>query len=710
MRAWWRSAGMKPRQDAAVDDVRRAQRAYAALSDDDLNEALGGATALEEVVAGTAVLASRVLGLELFDVQLQAALALADGKIVEMQTGEGKTMAAVPAIAWFARSGLGVHVLTANDYLARRDAAWMGGIYHRLGLSVGVVQQDMTGAERRAAYGCDLTYGTANEVGFDYLRDQLALETGDRVLRPFATAVLDEADSALIDEARIPLVIAGGTADVSDHALRADAAVRRLRPADRSVDDSGRNVALTPSGLAAVEQMLGCDLYATRQPQEGVASTERAGLMMAAVHEALHAHTLLHRDIDYVVHEGQVLSVDEFKGRIARDRRWPGGLQTALECKEGVARKIQGRVLGSVTVENLISLYPTVCGMSGTAATQARDFREMYGLEVAVIPTHRPMIRIDHPDEVFETRAAKAAAIIGEIRATHASGRPVLVGTASVQESELLSSELRDIPHSVLNARNEEAEAAIIARAGERGAVTISTNMAGRGVDIKLGEGVAALGGLHIVGTTRYESRRVDHQLRGRAGRQGDPGSSRFFVSREDPLMVKFGSECALPDQAQRIAEGQNLDVRLLLRKYETIIEAQRRIIGARRLGVLAGEESCGSELGRLVMLQTIDELWSDYLTAVNDLRADSVWISLGAANPFSNYIVQVHRMFEDFQGTIEGEWRARLEQAQLTGVDPRQRGATWTYLTTDEPFGNLTERIMHGLRRMIGRSRSGLT
>jgi preprotein translocase subunit SecA len=699
MRAWWRSASMKPRQNAAVDDVRRAQKAFAVLSDDDLDNALKEAITLEEVVAGTAVLASRVLGLELFDVQVQAALALADGKIVEMQTGEGKTVAAVPAIAWFARSGLGVHVLTANDYLARRDAAWMGGIYRRLGLSVGVVQQNMAGAERRAAYGCDVTYGTANEVGFDYLRDQLALESRDRVLRPFATAVLDEADSALIDEARIPLVIAGGTADAGDHALRADQAVRRLRPGDRSTDESGRNVALTPPGLATVERLLGCDLYA-----------KDAGPLMAAVQESLHAHTLLHRDIDYVVHEGQVLSVDEFKGRIARDRRWPGGLQTALECKEGVARKVQGRVFGSVTVENLIALYPTVCGMSGTAATQARDFREMYDLEVAVIPTHRPMIRIDHPDEVFDTRAAKAAAIIGEIRATHASGRPVLVGTASVRESELLSSDLRDIPHSVLNARNEEAEAAIIARAGARGAVTISTNMAGRGVDIKLGEGVAALGGLHIVGTTRYESRRVDHQLRGRAGRQGDPGSSRFFVSREDPLMVKFGGECASPDQAQRIAEGQNLDIRLLLRKYERIIEAQRQIVGARRTRVLSGEEPCGSELGRLVMLSTIDDLWSDYLTAVSDLRADSVWVSLGAGNPFANYIVQVHRMFEDLQRTIAEEWPARLAQAELTGVDPRQRGATWTYLTTDQPFGHLTERIMKGLRRMIRHARSGRT
>lgn len=697
MRAWWRSVGMKPRPMAAVDDVRREQRRLAAVPDGELDEAVKQETTLAGVVAATAVLASRELGFELFDVQVQAALALADGQIVEMQTGEGKTVAAVPAIAWFARGGLGVHVLTANDYLARRDAAWMGGIYRRLGLSVGVVQQHMASAERRSAYQCDITYGTANEVGFDYLRDQLALDPSERVLRPFATAVLDEADSALIDEARIPLVIAGGGGDVGDFAYAADQAVRRLRPGGWSIDDTGRNVALTPYGLSAVQRVLGCDLYAVG-----------AGGMLAAVHEALHAHTLLQRDIDYVVHDGQVLSVDEFKGRIVRDRRWPGGLQTALECKEGVARKVQGRVLGSITVENLIALYPTVCGMSGTAATQARDFREMYDLGVEVIPTHRPMIRVDHPDAVFERKAEKDDAVVAEICAMHATGRPVLVGTASVQESESLSRRLDGIPHAVLNARHEEVEAAIIARAGERGAVTISTNMAGRGVDIKLGDGVAALGGLHVIGTTRYDSRRIDHQLRGRAGRQGDPGSSRFFISNEDPLMVKFGGECATPDQAQRMAEGQNLDIRLLLRKYETIVEAQRRLIGERRHAVLTGAVPCGSDLGRVVMLQTIDELWSDYLTAVNDLRADSVWISLGAANPFANYIVQVHAMFKQFQRTIDEEWPARLEQAQIQGVDPRQRGATWTYLTTDEPFGHLTERIMRGLRQMVRRARSG--
>ncbi len=690
MRAWWRSAGVTAPSAASVEEVRRAQRAYAALTDEQLESAAQPVT-LPALVALTAVIASRVLGFDLFDVQIQAALALADGKVVEMQTGEGKTLAAVPAIAWFARQGQGVHVLTANDYLARRDAAWMGGIYRRLGLSVGVVQQPMSNAERRLAYHCDITYGTANEVGFDYLRDQVALHPGDRVLRPFAVAVIDEADSALIDEARIPLVIAGGAGSGGDVAAQADRAVRRLTPFDRSIDEGGRNVALTGSGLAAVERQLGCDLYATGN-----------GAMMAAVHEALHAHTLLHRDVDYVVHEGQVLSVDEFKGRIVRDRRWPGGLQTALECKEGVARKVQGRVLGSITVEHLVALYPAVCGMTGTAATQARDFSEMYDLEVQVIPTHRPPARIDHPDAVFDTIAEKEAAVVAEIRAVHASGRPVLIGTASVQESESLSRQLHGIDHRVLNARNEEAEAAIIARAGEHGAVTISTNMAGRGVDIGLGPGVAALGGLHVIGTSRYESRRIDHQLRGRAGRQGDPGSSRFFVSRQDSLLIKFGEGCAPPDQAQRIAEGQNLDIRLLLRKYETIVEAQRLLIGARRHEVLTSERPA---LERVVMLQTIDDLWADYLTAVSDLRADSVWISLGAANPFANYTVRIHAMFQEFEQAIDEEWPARLTAARINGTAPEERGATWTYLTTDEPFGHLTERMMKGLRRMMRRA-----
>ncbi len=696
MSSWWRSIVPERRSVASdVDEVRRLQRVYAALDDEGLRETADRAERLPEVVAATAVVASRVLGLDMFDVQLQAALALAGGTIVEMQTGEGKTLAAVPAIVWHARTRQGVHVLTANDYLARRDADWMGGIHRRLGLSVGVIQQSMTSEARHAAYRCDVTYGTANEVGFDYLRDQLALHVGDQVLRPFAAALFDEADSALIDEARIPLVIAGGDTGSDDAPALADRAVRVLSRWHYTIHEAGRNVALTPSGIEAIEGTLGCaDLFAAA-----------GNPIMAAVQDALHAHTLLRRDVDYVVHDGHVLSVDEFKGRIVRERRWPGGLQTALEWKEGVRRKVQGRVLGSITLENLVALYPTVCGMTGTAATQAQDFREMYGLEVEIIPTHRPVIRIDHPDRLFETTAGKEAAVIDDVRTEHAKGRPVLVGTSSVQESESLSRQLGDVAHCVLNARNEEAEAAIIARAGERGAVTISTSMAGRGVDIRLGPGVAELGGLHVVGTGRYDSRRIDHQLRGRAGRQGDPGSSRFFVSSEDPLMVKFASECMPPDDAQRIAEGQHLDVRLFLRKYEAVVEGQRLAIGERRRRVLTGEEVCDSELERVVTLRTIDDLWADYLAGVSDLRAGTIWTSLGASNPFATYIARIHAMFQEFEQAIAEELPVRLAQAAATGIDLRQRGATWTYLTTDEPFGPISERFMRGLRRMLSRN-----
>ncbi len=693
MCAWWRSIGESRRTAVSgVQEIRRCQRALEGLSDAEVRIAAERAAQLAPFVAAAAAAASRVLGVELFDAQLQAALALAGGRVVEMQTGEGKTLAAVPAVAWHARSRQGVHVLTANDYLARRDAAWMGDIYRRLGFSVGIIQQGMTPEARRAAYRCDVTYATANEVGFDYLRDQLALDPHDQVLRPFAAAVVDEADSALIDEARTPLVIAGGAGDVDECASRADRAVRLLQPPHYSVDEGRRNIALTASGIDTAERLLGCgNLFAT----DGVP-------MLAAVQDALHAHVLLRRDIDYVVHDGRVLSVDEFKGRIVTDRRWPGGLQTALEWKEGVARKVQGRVLGSITIENLVALYPVLCGMTGTAATQAEDFREMYGLDVEAIEPSRPVVRIDHPDRIFETQGEKEGALVEEIRGMHATGRPVLVGTSSVLESESLSRHLGDVRHSVLNARNEEAEAAIIASAGEAGAVTISTNMAGRGVDIRLGPGVAALGGLHVVGTTRHESRRIDHQLRGRAGRQGDPGSSRFFVCRADRLMTVFGGSGETPDQAQRIAEGQHLDARLFLRRYESVVEGQRLALAERRRRVLTGEEPSASDVARRITLETIDDLWSDHLAGVSDLRAGTVWTSLGAANPFATYLAAIDDMFRGLESSIAEEVSARLTRASLQGGDARQRGATWTYLTTDEPFGTVSERFMRGVQRML--------
>ena len=704
MPAWWRSWFESKRPvdgEPAVEDINRRRAEYAAASDVDLKRVAGRPDAsLADVIAVAATVASRTIGLDMFDVQIQGALTLAHGRIAEMQTGEGKTLAAVPAVIWYARSRDGVHVMTANDYLARRDAAWMRPVYEWFGLSVGVIQQGMLPAARRDAYRCDVTYATANEVGFDYLRDCLALSPDEQVHRPFTSAVVDEADSILIDEARIPLVIAGGSGTSAGHAGRADKVVRTLTPnLHFTVEPPGRNVALTPGGVERVERALN---------RRNLFETDNLPLL-TAVQDALHAHVLLRRDVDYVVQNNAVVSVDEFKGRTVHERRWPAGLQTALEVKEGVTPRQQGRVLGSITIQNLIALYPNVCGMTGTAATQAEEFREIYSLEVETIPTNRPIVRIDHPDAVFATKAEKEEAVVDEIVREHQAGRPVLVGTASVEESERLSRCLGTLPHHVLNARNEEAEAHIIAAAGARGAITISTNMAGRGVDIQLGSGVAALGGLHVIGTNRHESRRIDNQLRGRAGRQGDPGSSRFFVSYQDPLMVKFGADNPADghthDSIQRRAEGQNLDIRMFLRKYESVLEGQRLAIQERRQGILTGEVPCESERERLVTLRTIDDLWSDYLAAVAELRAGTVWISLGGGNPMGDFLIKLHAMFGELNAAIDEEIARRLVEEPASAAEWRERGATWTYLTTDEPFGSMSERAMRGLVKMVRRT-----
>ncbi len=614
-----------------------------ALSDAELKAIDWRALGLAEVIALTAVVAERVLGLKMFDVQLQGALALTAGKIAEMQTGEGKTLAAVPAVVWFAREGAGVHVMTVNDYLARRDAQWMGGIYEFLGLSVGHLQQGMEIEDRRRAYACDITYATANEIGFDLLRDGLALYPQEQVQRPFGTAVIDEADSILIDEARIPLVIAGGEAGEQPLAYQVDRITRFFhRGRHFTLDEYARNIALTDAGIRAIETSFGC----------GNLFEEQNLALLTAVQDSIHAHALLRRDVDYLVKDGAIESVDEFKGRIAENRRWPAGLHTAIEAKEGLALKIQGRILGSITLQNLISLYPMVCGMTGTAATQAEELRLVYGLEVEVIPTNRPMIRADLPDRVYARKFDKERAVLQEIRRLHASDQPVLVGTRSVEESERLSARLSDIPHQVLNARHEEQEAGMIARAGLAGAVTISTNMAGRGTDIQLGPGVAELGGLHVIGTNRHESRRIDNQLRGRAGRQGDPGRSEFFISFEDDLLVKYGAESEDIEGIQRIAEGQNLEIRRFLQKYESVIEGQRQKIQQRRQAILTGETAVSSELERLVALRTIDDQWADYLAAITDLREGVQWLSWGGRDPLHEYLTSVHSLFTSWKSS----------------------------------------------------------
>jgi preprotein translocase subunit SecA len=640
-------------------------------------------------IAASAVAAARALGQEMFDVQIQGALALARGGIAEMQTGEGKTLAAVPAVVWTARPRRGVHVMTVNDYLARRDAQWMGPVYRLLGLSVGVIQQGMPAAERQAAYACDITYSTANEIGFDFLRDQLALDPQEQVHRPFAAALLDEADSILIDEARIPLVVAGGneTDELLAHVV--DQLVRRFHAWQHyTVDPHGRNVALTDAGIRAVEHSFG---------RSNLFDDENLRLL-TAVQDALHAHALLRRDVDYLVKNGAIESVDEFKGRIAQDRRWPAGLHTALEAKEGLAAKPQGVILGSITLQNLIALYPQVCGMTGTAATQADELRKIYSVDVEIIPTNKPVIRMDHPDAVYPTKSDKERALVQHISRIHETGQPILIGTASVEESERLSRLIGAIPHQVLNARNDEAEAGIIAQAGQRGAVTVSTNMAGRGTDIRLGPGVAELGGLFVIGTNKHESRRIDNQLRGRAGRQGDPGASRFFISLQDDLMVKYGGDD--PGHVQRQVEGANLDIRQFLHKYEGVVEGQRQKLQQHRQSVLTGETPCGSESERLATLRAIDDLWSDHLARVADFRSGVQWISWGGRDPLHAYLQQVHEWFEELEAALPDEIARRLASDETCGFDPRQRSAVWTYLTTDQPFGTFTERLMKGLLR----------
>jgi preprotein translocase subunit SecA len=670
---------------------------FARLDDDQLRTRAAHAETLLEFMALAATVASRVLGQDMYDVQLRGALVLTRGRIAEMQTGEGKTLAAVPAIAWFARERLGVHVMTVNDYLARRDAAWMGDIYRFLGLTVAHVQQGMSPAERKAAYRSDITYATANEIGFDFIRDRLALALDDQVHRPFAVAVIDEADSILIDEARVPLVIAGGATADGGLAFAADQVARTLHPGEHfTIDPGAHNAALTDEGIHAVEVALAY----------GNLFEERNLRVHSAVQDALHAHALVHRDIDYLVKDGAIEMVDEFKGRIAQDRRWPAGLHTAIETKEGVASKAQGMILGQITLQNLASMYPKICGMTGTAATQSLELLKVYGLKVEKIPTNRPVVRVDHPDVVFPAKKEKEQAVLQEVRRAHAAGQPVLVGTASVAESERLSALLTDIPHEVLNARNDEREAAIVACAGARGAVTISTNMAGRGTDIRLGHGVTELGGLYVIGTNRHESRRIDNQLRGRAGRQGDPGCSRFFVSLEDDLMVKYANLNPRfrhdPLALQRLVEGQHLNTRTFLHGYEVPIEGQRNKMQAYRQSVL---ESDMPERERRITLRAIDDLWADYLAQVADYRSGVQWISWSGRDPHLAYVRKVHEWFTGMEADLSEEIARRLE---APGHEFADRGAVWTYLTTDQPFPNLGHGLSRSLRDLVAVYRFG--
>ena len=591
-----------------LDSIKERESSIAALSDAELKSKTtffkqclaDGATLddiLHEAFAVARETARRTVAMRPFDVQVIGGLVLHEGKIAEMKTGEGKTLAATMPVYLNALSGKGAHVVTVNDYLARRDAAWMGPIYEFLGLSVGVIHHGLDDAQRKAAYSCDITYGTNNEFGFDYLRDNMKFRIEDYVQREFNYAIVDEVDSILIDEARTPLIISGPSEESTDKYYRINQIIPRLKKEeDYTIDEKRRSVVLT-------EKLLKVDnLYEPKNME-----------ILHHVNQGLKAHTLFKNDVDYVVKEGQVIIVDEFTGRIMPGRRYSDGLHQALEAKERVKIERENQTLSSITFQNYFRMYEKLAGMTGTADTEAAEFKKIYNLDVLVMPTNMPMVRVDQADSIYKTTKEKYDAIIEEIKELHRQNRPVLVGTISIEHSELLSTYLKraGIKHNILNAKHHEKEAEIIAQAGQSGALTISTNMAGRGTDIKLGEGVAQLGGLHILGTERHESRRIDNQLRGRSGRQGDQGSSRFYLSLEDDLLRIFGADrissvmdrigmeegqpiehgliSKAIENAQRKVEGQNFEIRKHLIEYDDVMNKQREVIYKQRKDVLSG-------------------------------------------------------------------------------------------------------------------------
>jgi len=636
------------RMQPLVDAVNALEGQYAALSDDDLRgktaefkERLASGETLDDLLPEAFALvreaSKRTIGLRHFDVQLIGGIVLHQGKVAEMKTGEGKTLVATLPVYLNALTGAGVHVVTVNDYLSRRDAGWMGPVYHFLGLSVATIAHEFSGmydpgftdpqphaddrlnhfrpVSRREAYHADITYGTVNEFGFDYLRDNMALRPEDLVQRTLAYAIVDEVDFILIDEARTPLIISGMIEGSTKKYYDFARVVSRLVPGrDYTVDEKIKTALLTEEGTARVEHLLGVT---------NLADIEHVDLMHH-IQQALRAHACYKRDVDYVVKDGQVIIVDEFTGRLMFGRRYSDGLHQAIEAKENVRIERESQTLASITIQNYFRMYTKLAGMTGTAKTEEEELQKIYNLPVVVIPTHRPMIRIDYPDQVYKTERGKWKAVVAEIESAYRQGRPVLVGTRSIEKNEQLSEMLRHrgIPHEVLNAKHHEREAQIIAQAGRKGAVTIATNMAGRGVDIILGgnppdpaeaEVVRGLGGLHVIGTERHEARRIDNQLRGRSGRQGDPGSSRFYIALDDELMRLFagqriagimdrlGIDEDVPiehplvtrqiESAQKKVEQYHFDIRRHVLEYDDVMNVQRKVIYDERRKVLFGEQ-----------------------------------------------------------------------------------------------------------------------
>ncbi len=768
-------AGLRTVDD---DELRARTEAFRARLD-------GGASLddlLPEAMAVAREAIARQTGERAFDEQVLGAIALHRGMIAQMATGEGKTLVATLAVYLNALEGQGVHIVTVNDYLARRDAQWYGPALHKLGLVVGVLQHDqgylyerdasevpsfehLRMVDRRTAYAADVTYGTNNEFGFDYLRDNMVQFAEARVQRGRHYAIVDEADSVLIDEARTPLIISGPDEQDTSIYQRFSRLVPSLtQDRDYTLDLKTRSVHLTEAGIEALERGLGvANIYAPENFR-----------LTRYMEAALKAHAIYQRDRDYVVRDGEVIIVDDFTGRLMEGRRWSDGLHQAVEAKEGVKVQQESITYATITLQNYFRMYDKLAGMTGTAATEAEELFEIYKLEVLVIPTHRPIAREDFPDFVYRTADAKWRAVIEDIADKHAAGRPVLVGTVAIETSEFLSELLhrRGIPHEVLNAKQHAREAQIVARAGQRGAVTIATNMAGRGTDIKLGEGVAGLGGLHVIGTERHESRRIDNQLRGRTGRQGDPGSSRFFVSFDDDIMKRFApdwlpgmmSKLGLEDDyplessmvtraiatAQTKVESYNFDIRKNVVEYDDVMNNQRDMIYGERDRVLANEsmrdtimrmvqeeievtastfldresydpqsfvaaldaivpleedldvarvESMTADevvdaavdlaedrydaledeagepiqrlLERMVVLQTIDQLWVQHLTAMDEMRQGIGLRAYGQADPLVAYKREAHDMWDQFLENLRSAVARQIFHARIASGTP---------------------------------------
>ncbi len=654
---------------------------------------------LPEAFAVVREAARRTLNMRHFDVQLMGGIVLHEGRIAEMKTGEGKTLVATLPVYLNALTGRGVHVVTVNDYLARRDAEWMGKIYEFLGLSVGVIVHGLTFEERRQAYNADVTYGTNNEFGFDYLRDNMVVDVSQLVQRELNYAIVDEVDSILIDEARTPLIISGAAEDSARHYVRFAQIAPQLKPErDYNVDEKAKTIAMTEEGIARVERILGIEnLF-----------DERNFELNHYLNQALKAKEFFQRDRDYVVMDGEVVIVDEFTGRLMPGRRYSEGLHQSIEAKEGVAVLQESQTLASITYQNYFRMYRKLAGMTGTAKTEEQEFIKIYNMDVVVIPTNKPLIRVDYPDAVYKTEKAKFEAVVREIEERHKTGQPILVGTISIEKSERLSQMLkvRGIPHEVLNAKNHAKEAEIVAQAGQRGAVTIATNMAGRGTDIVLGEGVPELGGLHVIGTERHEARRIDNQLRGRSGRQGDPGSSRFYVSLEDDLMRLFGSERIMGimerlgweddqaidhpqiskaiENAQKRVENRHFEIRRQVLDYDDVLNKQREVIYAQRRAVLLNQD-----IG-----QHISDMFATVFSRLVSQYADEKVI------PEEWDLDTLLKAYAEITGRQAKVTRAELEDMQPSQIaEILQREALAAYAEREAEYGS---EIMRRIEKMV--------